>query len=212
VGDIAPDTIKKIADDNGLQIVITHSDVSKIQKDTLSVIENHKKMGCENIGIGYFPFKGEDSYYKFLKDFDKQMRLIRDSGMKLHYHNHAFEFERFGNRTGFEILMEETDPALLGFNLDTYWVQFGGKDPVECIEKLNGRITCAHFKDFAIKDGSQCMTEVMEGNLNWDKIIDSCESAGVRYAIVEQDNNWSIDPFASLETSYLNLKDKVNNV
>jgi sugar phosphate isomerase/epimerase len=171
----------------------------------MSVIENHRKMGCENIGIGYFPFKGEDSYYKFIQDFDKPMKLIHDNGMKLHYHNHAFEFERFGKRTGYDILIDETDPLLLGFILDTYWVQFGGKDPVDLTERLNGRITCMHFKDFAIKDNNQCMTEVMEGNLNWDKIIASCENTGVRYALVEQDINWTIDPFTSLETSYRNL-------
>jgi len=208
VGPIAPEIIKSIADYYGLKIVVTHYDVNKIQNDTKAVIEHHKKLGCENIGIGYFPFNGESSYYQFIKDFEKPMKMMKENGMKLHYHNHSFEFERFGQRTGYDILIEETDKDLFGFILDTYWVQVGGKNPSDLIERLKGRISCMHIKDMSIQNGNQCIAEIMEGNLDFDKILTSCKNSGVQYALVEQDGNWRVDPFTSLETSYKNIKKK----
>ena len=65
-----------------------------------------------------------------------------------------------------------------------------------------------HIKDMSIQNGNQCIAEIMEGNLDFDKILTSCKNSGVQYALVEQDGNWRVDPFTSLETSYKNIKKK----
>ena len=207
MGAIPAERVREIADKNGLEIVITHTNQERIKNDTLAVIKEHQIMGCKHIGLGSLGFtpSGADDYYKFIKDYDEAARLIQKNGMRLHYHNHSFEFQKYGDKTGFDILMNETEPALWGFILDTYWVQVGGKNPVEVIEALKGRIDAIHFKDLAIVNDKQCMTEVMEGNLNWGKIIEACENTGISYALIEQDINWTFGAFESLETSYRNL-------
>ncbi|MEI6131812.1 MAG: sugar phosphate isomerase/epimerase [Bacillota bacterium] len=210
VSGIAPIDRKKlrsIADEYGIEIVISHSDPNRIKNDTLALIEEHEIMGCKHIGIGshVFDFSNEATIDDFLNEYDNAAKIINSHGMKLHYHNHAFEFQKIGKKTGYELLVENSDSKLWGFILDTYWVQVGGMNPADLILSMKGRINAIHLKDIAIVDNNQVMSEVFEGNLDWDKIIRASEASGVEFALVEQDNNWKIGPFESLETSLNNL-------
>jgi len=121
------------------------------------------------------------------------------------YHTHSFELEKYGGRTGLQILYEESDPKYVKAEIDTYWIQHGGGDPAWWIEKLAGRIPRVHLKVMGIRDGKQIMAEVGEGNLNWPRILDACRKAGVEWYIVEQDT-CERDPFESLAISLRNLK------
>ena len=95
---------------------------------------------------------------------------------------------------------------LMGFTLDTYWIQYGGKNPVKEIKKLAGRLPCVHFKDYAIargpRDPSIRFAPIGSGNLDWDEIIAACKESGVKYALIEQDNSFGADPFECLKISY----------
>jgi sugar phosphate isomerase/epimerase len=127
------------------------------------------------------------------------------AGLTFSYHNHSFEFERFGGRTGLAIIYEESDPRYLQAELDTYWVQHGGADPILWINKLAQRMPVIHLKDMAIIDNQQAMAEVGEGNLNWPGILAACQEIGVEWYAVEQDI-CRRDPFESLKISYENLR------
>ena len=120
------------------------------------------------------------------------------------YHNHDFEFEKYGDKLMLEILKH--DFPLIGFILDTYWVQAGGGDPAAWLTQFTGRVPVIHFKDMSWSKGSKRMAEIMEGNLNWPAIFAACQPAGVEYAMVEQDDCYGKDPFEALRTSFNNLK------
>ena len=94
-------------------------------------------------------------------------------------------------------------PALLGFVPDTFWIQAGGGDPAAWIERLSGRVTCIHLKDYAY---GRNFAPIGEGNLNWPRIFAAAEKAGTRYMLVEQDNCYGEDPFECLKRSYAFLK------
>ena len=105
-----------------------------------------------------------------------------------------------------DILFEETDPDTFGFEIDTYWVQCGGADPIQWINKVEGRMQVVHFKDMVVNsEAKSIMAEVGEGNLNWKGIIEACEKTGVEWCPVEQDF-CQRDPFESLAISFNNLK------
>jgi sugar phosphate isomerase/epimerase len=130
------------------------------------------------------------------------------------YHNHSFEFIRFphgeGSRTALDIIYDESDPRYLQAEIDTYWVQHGGGDPVAWIQKVKQRMPVVHLKDMVIAEpphprmGSQWMAEVGEGNLNWPAILSACAESGIEWYAVEQDI-CQRDPFESLAISYRNL-------
>jgi sugar phosphate isomerase/epimerase len=101
--------------------------------------------------------------------------------------------------------LNESDPALLGFTLDTYWVQHGGLDVVQLIRKLKGRIDVCHFKDMAIVNNEQRYAAVGQGNLNFPAILAAFDEIGMKYAFVEQDECYGVDPLDELAKSFTYL-------
>lgn len=207
LGPIETSHLKSILDQEGLAVAATHIGWDRLKNDLPGVIEEHKALECRNVAIGGMPGeyrKSKEGYVRFAKEASEVAKGLADAGLTFSYHNHAFELERFDGRTGLQILIEESDPALC-FELDTYWVQHGGGDPAEWIRNVAGRIPVVHFKDKTVKANEPIMAEVGEGNLNWAAIIEACREAGVEWYCIEQDI-CQRDPFESLAISLRNCQ------
>ena len=98
---------------------------------------------------------------------------------------------------------EDIPAEHMGITLDTYWVQMGGGNPSEWLEKFAGRVPCIHLKDLMY---GQKMAYLGQGNINFDKVFKSAEAAGTKFMLVEQDNCNGDDPFDCLKKSYEFLK------
>ena len=212
IGPIAKPELRKLLDDTGLQCVATHVGFNELRDETARVIEEHQILGCKHTAIGGIPneYKSEDGYKKFAKEGSAVGEKLSKGGLSFSYHNHSFELERYGKKNALEILIEESDPKFLGFEIDTYWIQHGGGDPAAYIRRVKGRIPLLHLKDMvAIKPPDKwvdiVMAEVGEGNLNWPEILKAAKESGVQWYIVEQDT-CRRDPFESLGISLKNLK------
>ncbi|MDF2537627.1 MAG: xylose isomerase [Herbinix sp.] len=208
IGPMEPQFVKETADEAGLTICATHIGFDRLQNDIDSVISQHKLWDCKYVGIGSMPDSyrtSREGYVQFAKEASEYGKKLAEHGLTLIYHNHNFEFRKFGDKTGIEILFEESDPAAFQFEIDTYWVQSGGADPIEWIKKVQGRMDVVHYKDMAISDNNQqIMAEVGEGNLNWKGILTACNEIGATWCAVEQDV-CQRDPFESLQISRNNL-------
>ena len=210
--DIRPERIREICDGEGLEIVLTHSDVNRILYDTDRLIAEHDIMGCKYIGLGAMPDKYRTPEWaaNFAEDFKEPARKIAAAGKLLMYHNHNFEFRKVkaegaeGPTRLMEYLCEWFAPDELGFTLDTYWVQAAGADVCQWIDLLQDRIPCVHLKDMAMSAEGPVMAPVMEGNLNFDAILKKLEGTSCEYLLVEQDICQG-SPFDCLEQSYRNL-------
>jgi sugar phosphate isomerase/epimerase len=202
MGPIEPMRLKEIVDTLGLRICATHTPLSRLQNDLDAVIREHTLWDCEYVGMGYLPDFGigVERYSRFLKDISGIVETLRQNGLKFVYHNHNFEFEKFDGKTGMDLLFENSDSEAFGFEIDTYWVQAGGANPVNWIRKVKGRMGIVHFKDMAIVEGKQVFSEIGEGNIDWAPIIRACRETGVQWYAVEQDE-CRRDPFESLEMS-----------
>lgn len=208
IGPISDEIVKQVADSNGLTICNTHANFDLLRQDPDSVIAQHRLWECRHVAVGSMPNQyreDEAGYRRFVADAVAVGRRLADSGMSFSYHNHSFEFVRFGNRSGLEIIFEESDPRYLMAEIDTYWVQHGGDDPVAWIRCMKDRMPIVHFKDMSREaDSTPYMTEVGEGILDWPAIIEACRDIGVEWAAVEQDI-CRRDPFESLAISHRNL-------
>lgn len=212
IGQIPDKEVKRIADDNGLAICITHTSYDLLRSHLGEVIDQHHLWSCKNVAVGSMPGEyriGEEGYRRFAADATAIGKALAQADLTFSYHNHSFEFTRFGKRNGLEILFAESDPRYLQAELDTYWIQHGGGDPVAWIRKMKDRMPVVHFKDMTVvSEGwnvQQLMAEIGEGNLNWPEILSACQEAGVEWAAVEQDECQG-DPFDSLRISFQNLK------
>lgn len=207
-GPIDPHIIREICDENELQIIVTHTNPIQILEDTETVIENHKALGCKHVGIGAMPEKYRGSLEgmrAFLKDFSEAADKLHAAGMKLHYHNHGFEYEKFEGKCLIDWMAEETDPEKWGFILDVHWTQFGGRSPSRQILDFAGRIDVLHLKDMKMVDNKHRFAAVMDGNMDFDAILEACEETGIPYAMIEQDDCYGEDPFKELALSAKNL-------
>ena len=197
----------RIAREEGIEIVGTHDNFNMMVNDFEQSLENHKLLGTTNMGTGGQNYATLDDVKVFIENANMIAEKAGKNGMKFTYHNHSHEFHRWENgKTTMDMLVEELDPVNTSFVLDTYWVQHGGGDVRYWIEKLAGRIDILHLKDMRRilpKDNSpvQQITEIGDGNLNWELILQSAEKSGVKYYVVEQDNNWKVNCFASIKTS-----------
>lgn len=207
IGPIGYPELKRILDDTGITVCATHISYERMRDEPQKVIEEHYLIECKYPAIGGLPgeYRNAEGYARFAKEASEVGRRLADGGLCFGYHNHSFELEKYGDRTGLQILYEDSDPRYFKAEIDTYWVQHGGGDPAWWIEKLSGRIPLVHLKDMTVRGGTPIMAEVGEGNLNWPRIIDACRKAGVEWYIVEQDT-CERDPFDSLRISLENLK------
>ena len=209
LGPIDTVELKRILDGEGLEVCATHISFQRMKDEPESVIEEHKLLGCKYAAVGGMPaeYRNEEGYSRFAREASEVGKRLAEGGLVFGYHNHSFELERFGARTGLEILYSESDPRYVTAEIDTYWIQHGGGDPAAWIERVAGRIPLLHLKDMAIdRDMNQLMAEVGEGNLNWPAILKASEQAGVLWYIVEQDT-CRRDPFESLAISLRNLNE-----
>ena len=208
IGSIGNQELKDMVDEFGLTISATHIGFNRFAEDIENVIAQHKLWKCKYVGLGSMPGQFQTSregYVSFAKEASKFARILADSGLQFVYHNHNFEFRKFDGVTGMEILLEESDPEVFDFEIDTFWVQSGGADPIEWINKVKGRMEYVHYKDMVMgSERNQLMAEVGEGNLNWKGITEACAKNGVKWAAVEQDV-CQRDPFESLAISRQNL-------
>jgi sugar phosphate isomerase/epimerase len=209
IGPMPDAEVKAVVEAEGLTICNTHIGYERLWNDLGAVIEQHRLWNCKHVAIGSMPKayreEGEAGYKRFAAEANQVGEKLHGAGLTFSYHNHSFEFERFGGRTGLQLIYEESDPRYLQAELDTYWVQHGGADPVLWINKLAQRMPVVHLKDMAIIDNQQVMAEVGEGNLNWPGVLAACQESGVEWYAVEQDI-CRRDPFESLKISYENLK------
>ena len=207
IGPIDPRVLRDICDENGLRIVLTHNPENRVLYDTDNLIKEHDILGCDYIGIGSMPERyrttAPEWTENFAKDFTTAAKKMRDAGKLLMYHNPDFEFDKLPNGTRLiEILLETMPAELMGFTLDTFWVQAAGGDVLQWLEILKDRIPCVHLKDMTVQNRERRMAPVGEGNMNFKGIMDKLTELGAtKYALVEQDTCYE-SPFVCLKKSY----------
>ncbi len=142
-----------------------------------------------------------DDFKNIAVRLNQAAELCKASGLKLAYHNHDFEFKPYGDSYGYNVLLKETDPKLVNFEMDLYWVVRSGNDPVKLIEANPGRFPMWHIKDMDKADRT-LNTEVGNGSIDFKKIYTSAKLAGLQHAFLEQENNYKPDFFKSIQTSF----------
>jgi sugar phosphate isomerase/epimerase len=208
----------------GLEAGLNDSLVS----DYAKIVEDARSLGASRLRIGMMPFAAMASH-KALLEFCAQAEEIAarlaDDGLTLYYHNHHLEFAKRGDQTILDIIRAEAPTMRL--EIDVHWVQRGGRDPVRTLQKYAGLVDLVHLKDYRIGElpptafealqagdyagfmqaftGVVQFGEVGQGNLEWTEIIDQAIASGAEYLLIEQDDQYSRDPYDCLQTSHDNL-------
>ena len=152
-----------------------------------------------------------EAYQKTAELLNRGAEQAKEAGIRLAYHNHAFEFQpMLGGKTGYDVFIRSFSPDMF-FELDVFWVKVGGVDPVSQILYLKNRISQLHLKD--LRSGFKCpnfgkvkpedFDEIGDGQIPMNPILKAADSAGVFHCHIEQDHSPS--PLSSMEKSLLHL-------
>jgi sugar phosphate isomerase/epimerase len=199
-----------------LKVADVHADIEK-PDEAFKIAD---KYGVKILGIPSIPgemMNSVDGFRAYAEKINTLAKPFKNAGYRLQYHNHAQEFRNFpqlNGKTGMDILIEETDPQAVVFELDTFWASAAGADPALWISKVKNRIPIVHFKDFAVDWKAEDVqlgsipkrfAEIGQGNVNWPAVVSACRDAGVEWYCVEQDRT-AMDEFESLRLSITFMK------
>ncbi len=205
-GHSAPD-VRRMLDANGLRAVAAHVPLTDFKARLDGVIEDMGTLGCQWAIIPALPqeLRTADRLNELVQDFSEYGRRVAEAGMRFAYHNHDFEFTQKlpSGEPLYHELVERTEPGVVSFELDAYWVVRGGYDPVHILTDHADRIALLHLKD-ANKDDPTDDAPFGDGSLDWTAILAASRAAGVELYVVEQDNPSSA--FADIEASLRNAE------
>lgn len=150
---------------------------------------------------------GVDRWKRFADELSEIGAKLKASGIGFGYHNHNYEFAKVGDRTGYDIIVQESDPAAVSFELDIGWAAAAGQDPVALFQKYSGRYTGMHIKDIKATTTPNIAlkmdpADVGAGRLDWKTILPAAHKAGVRNFFLEQEPPFATPRMEAAENGY----------
>ncbi len=198
----------------GLSVVSIHEDLGSIKRDTDAVIAEAESFSTEYIvvtGMYRFDYSDSGAVKTLAQDLNEAGRRLKEGGKKLLYHNHNCEFRRVERvKTAYQLLLEETDPAYVNFELDSYWPTEAGVDALALMRQLGERMRLYHINDRGTRLSGASMTPILKsdsmelgyGNMNLTEMVEQAKKNGVDAVILESHKNWADkSPIRSLELS-----------
>ncbi len=196
-------TPRQIADAlkaNGLTAPSVHIPLADLMADTNKALDAMQVIGHRYAVMPWLDPKERtsiDNYKRLADQFNVAAAATKTRGIQFAYHNHDFEFATVDGEVPYDVLLARCDRALVQFEMDLYWTNKAGRNPLDYFAKYQGRFPLVHVKDMK-GDGS--MTEVGAGTIPFAKYVAKAPQAGIMYYFVEHDN--PADPFASITTSF----------
>jgi sugar phosphate isomerase/epimerase len=189
-GGVPTSEIRALLDERGMKAASAHVGLHLWEEDTAAVLRDLHTLGCQYAVVPWVSdeWRTAEGMQRLGARLNEIAAQCRAEGIRCAYHNHAFEFEQsVDGKTLWELLTSETDPALVDLELDTFWAQYGGADPVALIKQYSGRVPLLHIKDMADAE-SRRDAPVGDGIMPWDRILPAGRAAGTEWYIIEQDH------------------------
>lgn len=203
---LAPKEFKAVLAANGLTTPSGHYEMSGFVRDgraeTLKTyIEAANICGQQYIVVPHL----DEQLRKTLDDckavadrLNQAGELCKAVGL-IAYHNHDFEFKPVGGTTLYDVLLQKTDPALVDFEMDVYWVVRAGQDPIKLLTAHPGRFPLWHVKDMD-RAHPERNTEIGAGSIDFPKIVQHARVAGLQHLLMEQEY-FGMDAYQSITQS-----------
>lgn len=184
-----------------------HVPIDPLKNNLKTVIEDANILGCKHVILPWIAHDLQTGagYAEVAKLLNSAGKSLANAGLHISYHHHSFEFADLGGLCGMDILRDNTDSTLVGFELDVFWLAHGKQDPVSYINKLGKRVKALHLKDMA-HGADRKFAPVGSGLLNFPDIIKAARDLSIEWGAVEQDDCYGASPMACVEQSAKYLK------
>jgi sugar phosphate isomerase/epimerase len=197
-----PAQIRALLKQNGLTSPSSHIGLDILEKDSVRAFADAKAIGHQWVTMPFIPEerrKTVDDWNKIIDLLNQLGPQAKAAGLRLAYHNHDFEIRPVDGVRPLDMMLSKTDPALVDFEMDLYWVVFGGGDPLDFFNRYPKRFALVHVKDSAGPPDNK-MVDVGKGTIDFPKIFAQSDKAGIKHYFVEHDQ--PADPIATIRNSY----------
>lgn len=179
---------KKHMDELGMRLIASHCDMNKNfeKKVEEAAAIGMKYLICPWLGAQ----KSLDDYKRHAETFNNKGELCKKNGLRFAYHNHDYTFKLQEGKLPQDVLMKETDPSLVDFELDIYWLVTAGEDPEVWFKKYSNRFRLCHVKDRSknpVTDNGKNSVDLGTGSIDWKKVLKTAKENGMQHFIVEQE-------------------------
>lgn len=202
-----PREIRDIVDRHGLVAPSAHLALDDLEHDPDSIYAAARIIGHQFLTCPWIPAERRqtlDGWSGVARAFNRIGQAAHDAGFRFAFHNHDYEFVPVGEVIPYDVLVSETDPQFVNFEMDLYWIIKGGEDPVRYFAKYPGRFPMLHVKDMA-GTPDRGFADVGRGTIDFTRIFRHSHEAGVEHYFVENDAP-SGSPFDSVRISYETLR------
>jgi sugar phosphate isomerase/epimerase len=202
---MSPEESVEIIEQHGLKLVSTGSDFAKLKSDPDSVVAQAKRLGVKYVMCAWIPHPrgkfSEKEAREAIEVFNRAGEKLKAAGITFAYHCHGYEFQPYGEGTLFDLIVKETKPEFVSFEIDVFWAAQGGADPAKLIEKHGSRVKLLHVKDLrkgaAINSTGGAPDEesvpVGQGQIDWRAVLKAAQKAGVEYYFIEDEAKSAVD-------------------
>jgi sugar phosphate isomerase/epimerase len=196
----------------GLRATSMHVPYEDFKNHPDVVIANAKALGVKWVGVPWYPHDEKNGFTeadarRAIADFNQFGRTLKDAGLSFFYHNHGYEPVPYGDGTLLDLIIRETDPQLVHFEMDVLWTWLPNVDPVALIQKYPGRFRLMHIKDMkpGIPRGSlsggipdEQKSVIGQGQVDWSALMAAAEKDGFEHYYIEDE---STDPVGNVPKS-----------
>jgi sugar phosphate isomerase/epimerase len=195
--------VRDMLNRNGLTAPAAHIAITEIQSTPDKTFDDARTVGHEWIVAPTPPAGKRDTmedWKRIAEQFNAAGKQVKSAGFRFGFHNHNDVFKKIGDVVPIDVLMKETDPALVFYEMDVYWVVNGGGDPVDLLTRYPGRFKLMHLKDSMGAPDHQ-MADVGSGTIDFKAVL--AHAKGVEHYFVEHDQ--PPDAFTDVAASYAYL-------
>ncbi len=197
---VPPEEFKAQLDARGLVPVSGHFDYARFRDNPDAVASEAKALGLEYAGCAWVPHQGdfnEKLCREVIEVFNRAGEALSKQGIKFFYHVHGYEFQPYKDGTLLDLLISETNPKYVNYQMDIFWIVFPGQDPVKLLEKYGSRWELMHLKDMkkgtptgALTGNTDVKNDVTlgEGQIDIPAILHAAEKVGVKYYFIEDES------------------------
>ncbi len=200
-GKIAPEDYKKMCADRGISIPSTGANFKQLAEDPMSIAKTAKALGSKYVMCAWVPhergeFSLEDAN-KTIEVFNAAGKVLKENGLTFCYHAHGYEFQPYQDGTLLDYIIQNTNPEYVSFEMDIFWVQFGGGDPVALLKKYGNRWKLLHLKDMKkgiekdLTGGTDVEYNVPlgTGELDMPGILKEARKIGIAHYFIEDESS-----------------------
>jgi sugar phosphate isomerase/epimerase len=196
---LSPEKFKEMLAMNGLKPISGHFPYERFRDDIEGIAREAKALGLDYVGCAWITHEGtfdEKACRNAISIFNRAGQVLAGHGLKFFYHTHGYEFQPYQQGTLFDLLMAETKPEFVRYEMDVFWIMHPGQDPVKLLQKYGQRFELMHVKDMkkGVKGDLTGRSDVSNdvvlgtGRMDWTAILSAAKKAGVKWYFIEDES------------------------